>query len=434
MFFTRIWILSVALLLTLYSPSRASSYIRINQHGVVYYYFNNRDAAHRDAVPPEQSTKNAPSLQKVVPSQGPSPCLSLPLASVLVPGCRTSGAAPDADLFSSGTEPGLPTTATNAAAPESSDSQEETTPAKPSFLNFLTKLRFFESPGVPAGDQDFLFSDEHFIVPDVWARVPKYFQLPSRNSQWSSAPPVGVSLPKLPPLPRYAYQPRLWGRVVPSPGNLKPSSSLYYCFPVARDFTFRDTWGDPRPGGRTHRATDIFAPEGMELFAITSGVIHSLSTSSTGGIMLMLAGNDGHGYGYMHLQRYADGIVVGKPVRAGELVGYVGHTGTQTSPPHLHIQVYPDHQFSHETLVDPYQFLVQLCRGSGVSDLNQPRVARQPDANRLKIARPADSLLNNRKHKIKWIQVYQRPWPKGSGERTLQLDLKGSSVLVIRNN
>ncbi len=164
---------------------------------------------------------------------------------------------------------------------------------------------------------------------------------------------------------------------------------------------------------------DIFAPEGTELYAITAGVIQSLPTSSTGGIMLMLQGNDGRGYGYMHLLGYADGIVVGKEVKAGELIGYVGRTGTQNSPAHLDIQVYPDHQFSHETLVDPYSFLVQLCRGIGVSDLNQPRVPSQPDASQLKIARPVQSMLNNRKNKIKWIQVYQRPWPKGLGEHRL---------------
>ena len=286
-----------------------------------------------------------------------------------------------------------------------------------------------------------MLKDDNFIVPDVWARVPKFFQLPSRGSQCPATPPVAVSLPNLPPVSDYTYQPRLWGRVVPTPGTLHPSKTLYYCFPVARDFTFRDTWGDPRPGGRLHRATDIFAPEGTELYAITSGVIASLSTSGSGGIMLMLAGNDGHGYGYMHLQSYAAGIVVGKQVKAGELVGYVGRTGTLNSPAHLHIQVYPDHSFSHEVLVNPYQFLAQLCRGIGVSDFNQPRVARRPDTNRLKITRPATALLDKRQSKSKWIQVYQRPWPKGFGERTLQLDIsdssvrvRGGSVLVIRKN
>jgi hypothetical protein len=132
------------------------------------------------------------------------------------------------------------------------------------------------------------------------------------------------------------------------------------------------------------------------------------------------------------LLSYALGIVPGKEVKAGELIGYVGRTGTHQSPAHLHIQVYPDHQLSHETLVNPYSFLVQLCRGIGVDDLNQPKLAREPNLNPLKIVRQPDA--RPKKNKINWIQVYQRPWPKGAGERPLQLDLKGSPLLIIRNN
>ena len=107
--------------------------------------------------------------------------------------------------------------------------------------------------------------------------------------------------------------------------------------------------------------------------------------------MLFLQGHDGRGYGYMHLLSYAAGIVPGKEVKAGELIGYVGRTGTHESPAHLHIQVYPDHQLSHETLVNPYSFLVQLCRGIGVDDLNQPKLAREPNLSPLKIVRQPDA-------------------------------------------
>ena len=433
MFFTRLWFLIAALILLSCSPSQAVSYLRVNQHGVIYYYFNNRGPANPECTQTKPSEENPSMLRKVVPSQGPSPRLNLPLASILVPNQLLTNSCLDANSLSCQAGNLTPDAPDLSPAVNQPDSQENTGTAKHGIMRLLTKLNFFNPPGLASEeDQNLCLDNNNFLVPDIWAKVPKYFQVTSQKSNILTDPTV--TLPIMPSLANYAYQPRLWGRVAPDRGNFRAASSMYYCFPVASSFTFRDTWGDPRGGGRTHRAVDIFAPEGTGLYAITSGVIHSLSTSSTGGIMLMLSGNDGRGYGYMHLLGYADGIVVGKAVRAGELIGYVGRTGTQTSPPHLHLQVYPDHQFSHETLVDPYGFLVQLCRGIGVSDLNQPRVARQPDSNQLKIARPADSMLKNRKNKIKWIQVYQRPWPKGLGEHTLKLDLKGSPLLIIRNN
>ena len=85
MFFTRIWFLIAALILLNYSPSFAASYLRVNQQGVIYYYFNNRNTANPDCDQARQSEENTPMLRKVVPSQGPSPRLNLPLASVLVP-------------------------------------------------------------------------------------------------------------------------------------------------------------------------------------------------------------------------------------------------------------------------------------------------------------------------------------------------------------
>jgi murein DD-endopeptidase MepM/ murein hydrolase activator NlpD len=434
MIFTKVWFFIAAIILINISPAFAVSYIRVNQKGVIYYYFNNRGGTNPDCTPVTPPGGNSPRLQKVVPSQGPSPRLNLPLASVLLPNQVSADTNFNEDQVLSRTGQLTDNPGDVAADASQLNSQENSGEAKRGFLRLLTKLNFFDPPGLASGEeQDYFLHDTTFLVPDIWAKVPKYFQATTQKQNASAVADVSLPLSNPPPLPKYAYQPRLWGRVS-SGGSFKPSSSQYYCFPVARSFTFRDTWGDPRPNGRIHRAVDIFAPEGTELYAITSGVIHSLATSSTGGIMLMLQGNDGRGYGYMHLMAYADGIVVGKSVKAGELIGYVGHTGTQSSPPHLHIQVYPDHQFSHETLVDPYEFFVQLCRGIGVSDVNQPRIARHQNANQLKIAQQFDPMAKNKNSKIKWIQVYQRPWPKGLGQHTLKLDLKSSSLLSIRNN
>jgi len=197
----------------------------------------------------------------------------------------------------------------------------------------------------------------------------------------------------------------------PEPGPLG------YCFPVAGPFSFRNSWGDYRRGGRQHRAVDIFARQGSEVYAITTGVIDTLATLREAGITLFLRGQDGKGYGYMHLQGYAPGLVEGKTVRTGELIGYVGCTGIQTSAAHLHFQVYADPRFGKDELLNPYYFLVQLCHGLGVTDLYQHKIAR---------LEPPEMGVNR-------IQVYQRPESvtlRGPGG---QFSVKDSSVLVIKN-
>jgi len=159
--------------------------------------------------------------------------------------------------------------------------------------------------------------------------------------------------------------------------RLSESNQLGYCFPVAQPFSFRDTWGDLRSEGRYHHAVDIVAFEGTPVYAITAGVIHTLATWHSAGISLLLQGQDGYGYAYMHLQGYAEGIVEGKAVRAGELIAYVGRTGIVRDAPHLHLQVYANHRFEREELVNPYGLLAQLCNGKGVTDFVHQKTARR---------------------------------------------------------
>ena len=83
--------------------------------------------------------------------------------------------------------------------------------------------------------------------------------------------------------------------VPPGADFLADSNPLSYCFPVAPPYTFRDSWGDWRSGGRFHHAVDIVACDGTPVYAITSGVIHTLATWDSAGISLFLRGQDGRG-------------------------------------------------------------------------------------------------------------------------------------------
>jgi murein DD-endopeptidase MepM/ murein hydrolase activator NlpD len=193
-----------------------------------------------------------------------------------------------------------------------------------------------------------------------------------------------------------------------------------YCFPVAYPFSFRDSWGEARRGGRQHRAADIFASEGTEVYAATAGVIDTLATFPEAGITLILRGQDGKGYGYMHLQGYAEGIVAGKEVKSGELLGYVGRTGVQQSGAHLHFQVYADHRLAKDALLNPYDFLVQLCHGNGVTDLYHHKVAQVYENPEIPI----------KEIPVKAIQVSRRPTLR---VRSSQIRVKEPAIVVIRN-
>ncbi len=365
MFLKRVWFLIAGMLLLNHTPVLAEPYLRVCKNGVVHYYFNSREPAQ----PGPEGRTSPPGLRQVIP--------------------ETAAAVPVANL---------------PVAPESP-------PATARYLiNMLTRLGFYDPPVLPpsaAGPQCVeppeaisVMPDPRFVVPEPRVIVPKYI-----------------------PEPRPALS-----QVQPGSERLKVSNILGYCFPVARPFNFRDTWGDPRSGGRVHRAVDIFAHEGTEVYAVTTGVIQTLATLPGAGITLLMQGHDGRGYGYMHLQGYAPGIVEGKMVRQGELIGYVGTTGTQNCAAHLHLQMYADHSSSRDALINPYDFLVQLCHGLGVSDLNQPKIARTTDSNQSRIAR-----LKAPPIKVKWIQVYRGPWSKTLEGRAVQLSTKHSSILVIRN-
>jgi murein DD-endopeptidase MepM/ murein hydrolase activator NlpD len=126
--------------------------------------------------------------------------------------------------------------------------------------------------------------------------------------------------------------------------------------PVDGATTFRDSWGEPRPDGRSHSGVDMIASSGTPLVAIETGVISQMSSHYAGGIGLYLQGDSGDRWYYAHLKGYASGISSGTRVVAGQLVGYVGATGNAAGP-HLHLA----RILSSGQYVNPYSVIRDVC-------------------------------------------------------------------------
>jgi peptidoglycan LD-endopeptidase LytH len=126
--------------------------------------------------------------------------------------------------------------------------------------------------------------------------------------------------------------------------------------PVSKPFSFVNSWGAARSGGRAHKGTDIMNPMRNKVHAIVDGVVSRLSTSSLGGISLYLRGDDGNEYYYAHLDSYASRA--GQRVKAGELIAYNGQTGNaRYTAPHVHFEVHP----GGGGAVNPYSYVKAAC-------------------------------------------------------------------------
>jgi murein DD-endopeptidase MepM/ murein hydrolase activator NlpD len=127
------------------------------------------------------------------------------------------------------------------------------------------------------------------------------------------------------------------------PAAPDPSTVKLEVFPVQGKCYYGDSWGYPRGGGRVHLGVDIIAPEGKLLYAAASGTITKVYADYPGS----LAGNavrltmaDGTYFFYAHMLGTAEGISVGKKVKAGQILGAVGSTGSSGTN-HLHFEVHP---------------------------------------------------------------------------------------------
>ncbi len=124
--------------------------------------------------------------------------------------------------------------------------------------------------------------------------------------------------------------------------------------PVAGPNSFVDSFGDPRPGGRSHEGIDMIAASGTPVVATAPGRVHHTGSSVGGlGTVLFHDGSADWTF-YTHFSSYG-GPGEGGHVSAGDVIGYVGNTGTTVY--HLHFEYHP----GGGAAINPYSALLGVC-------------------------------------------------------------------------
>ncbi len=160
-----------------------------------------------------------------------------------------------------------------------------------------------------------------------------------------------------------------------APETWQADDRTYY-FPIQRPPPEAANYSN---GHHDYPATDIFAPTGSTVVAVTDGVIDELrrddpydpaedDPAERGGRFVSIVGDDGVRYYCSHLDSVIEGLDTGDRVAAGQVIGEVGNSGNAaTTSPHCHFGI------SHPTSagdwkvrrgeVWPYEYLKAWERG-----------------------------------------------------------------------
>jgi murein DD-endopeptidase MepM/ murein hydrolase activator NlpD len=106
---------------------------------------------------------------------------------------------------------------------------------------------------------------------------------------------------------------------------------------------------------KMHTGVDWAAPYGTPIFASGNGVVEKVGWEGGYGKYVRLKHNNGYETAYGHMSAFAKGMEVGKRVRQGQVIGFIGSTGMSTGA-HVHYEILVNGRF-----VDPMR--VKLPRG-----------------------------------------------------------------------
>jgi murein DD-endopeptidase MepM/ murein hydrolase activator NlpD len=123
-----------------------------------------------------------------------------------------------------------------------------------------------------------------------------------------------------------------------------PVSATSGVFPVQGSYTFggADARFGAKRAGHIHQGQDVIAAEGTPVVSPVAGVVYWRAYQAGGaGNYVVVRGDDGTDYVFMHFEDGSAAVHRGDRVTAGQLLGRVGATGDADGP-HLHFEVWPD--------------------------------------------------------------------------------------------
>jgi murein DD-endopeptidase MepM/ murein hydrolase activator NlpD len=131
---------------------------------------------------------------------------------------------------------------------------------------------------------------------------------------------------------------------------------------------------------KMHTGVDWATAYGTPIFASGNGVVEKVGPEGGYGKYVRLKHSNGYETAYGHMSAFAKGLEVGKRVRQGQVIGFVGSTGMSTGP-HVHYEILVNGRF-----VDPMR--IKLPRGRS---LDGPLLSSfEKERDRL------DGMMNNR--------------------------------------
>ncbi len=162
--------------------------------------------------------------------------------------------------------------------------------------------------------------------------------------------------------------------------------------PVAAGYGYShcDDFGNSRTYGfaRRHLGNDLMGSVGTPVIAVESGVVEALGWNQYGGWRIGIRSADTQRYYYYaHLRKdnpYNKSLYIGKPVKAGDVIGYLGMSGYSSkenvnniNQPHLHfgLQIIFDESQKEsvsEIWIDVYHIVNFL-------EKNRSAVAKDPE-------------------------------------------------------